>query len=92
KDSNLSHSEESTIDDIDVSLSKVAHDNKDVSQDIDSDEQETNNTVDSKVDTGKATHRDQPTQAKSAIKKGSKPFNVVMTPSDKKRMLDARKA
>lgn len=92
EDSNLSHSEESTIDDIDVSLSKVAHDDKDMSQDKDSDEQETNHTVDSKVDTGKATHRDQPTQPKSAIKKGSKPFNVVMTPSDKKRMLDARKA
>ncbi|MEY8603726.1 DNA translocase FtsK [Staphylococcus nepalensis] len=28
---------------------------------------------------------------KSAITKGSKPFNVVMTPSDKKRMLDAKK-
>ncbi|NWK85471.1 DNA translocase FtsK [Staphylococcus sp. GSSP0090] len=27
----------------------------------------------------------------ASIKKGSKPFNVVMTPSDKKRMLDAQK-
>ncbi|WP_436956044.1 DNA translocase FtsK [Staphylococcus sp. AS1337] len=92
EDSNLSHSEENAVDDIDVSLSKVAHDDKDISQDKVSEEQETNNTVDSKVDTGKATHRDQSTQAKSANKKGSKPFNVVMTPSDKKRMLDTRKA
>ncbi|WP_213562948.1 DNA translocase FtsK [Staphylococcus auricularis] len=29
---------------------------------------------------------------KLSIQKGSKPFNVVMTPSDKKRMLDAKKA
>lgn len=28
----------------------------------------------------------------AAIKKTAKPFNVVMTPSDKKRMMDARKA
>lgn len=92
EDSNLSHSEENAVDDIDVSLSKVVHDDKDISQDKVSEEQETNNTVDSKVDTGKATYRDQSTQAKSANKKGSKPFNVVMTPSDKKRMLDTRKA
>ncbi|MDW8565275.1 DNA translocase FtsK [Staphylococcus shinii] len=92
EDSNLSHSEENTIDDIDVSHSEVAQDNKDISQDKDLNEQEINDRVDSKVDTGKATHRDQSTQAKSAKKKGSKPFNVVMTPSDKKRMLDARKS
>ncbi len=28
----------------------------------------------------------------TAVKKSAKPFNVVMTPSDKKRMMDARKA
>lgn len=50
------------------------------------------NAVDSKVDTSKAIQHTQSTQAKSTINKGSKPFNVVMTPSDKKRMLDARKA
>ncbi|MFP3488716.1 DNA translocase FtsK, partial [Staphylococcus sp. SIMBA_130] len=27
----------------------------------------------------------------TSIRKGSKPFNVVMTPSDKKRMMDAKK-
>lgn len=72
--------------------SNLSHYDKDISQDKVSEEQETNNTVDSKVDTGKATHRDQSTQVKSANKKCSKPFNVVMTPSDKKRMLDTRKA
>ncbi|MGJ5711682.1 DNA translocase FtsK [Staphylococcus auricularis] len=40
--------------------------------------------------TNEQTH-DEST-AKSPIQKGSKPFNVVMTPSDKKRMLDAKKA
>ncbi|MDO5514446.1 MAG: DNA translocase FtsK, partial [Staphylococcus xylosus] len=92
KDSNISHSEENAVDDIDVNLSKGNHDNTDFSQDKDLDEQETNDTVDSKVDTSKAIHRTQSTQAKSTTNKGSKPFNVVMTPSDKKRMLDARKA
>lgn len=93
KDSNISNSEENAVDDIDVNLSKVEHDdNTDFSQDKDLDEQETNDTVDSKVDTSKAIHRTQSTQAKSTTNKGSKPFNVVMTPSDKKRMLDARKA
>ncbi|WP_436854138.1 DNA translocase FtsK [Staphylococcus caeli] len=31
-------------------------------------------------------------KVQSDIKKGSKPFNVLMTPSDKKRMLDAQKS
>ena len=30
-------------------------------------------------------------ESKVSIRKGSKPFNVVMTPSDKKRMMDAKK-
>ncbi|SCS32125.1 DNA translocase FtsK [Staphylococcus caeli] len=31
-------------------------------------------------------------KSRNTIRKGSKPFNVVMTPSDKKRMLDAQKS
>lgn len=36
--------------------------------------------------------KNTPNNKNAAIKKSAKPFNVVMTPSDKKRMMDARKA
>ncbi|MCG7338421.1 DNA translocase FtsK [Staphylococcus sp. ACRSN] len=41
-----------------------------------------------------AIHSDNSVKSKHShnVKKGSKPFNVVMTPSDKKRIMDARKA
>ncbi|WP_210139038.1 DNA translocase FtsK [Staphylococcus sp. GDY8P156P] len=48
------------------------------------------------TDNNNGNHIKQPDETKTykkatSIKKGSKPFNVVMTPSDKKRMLDAQK-
>ena len=50
------------------------------------------NNVDEKAEQQTKTVQQSQSTVKRPIAKGSKPFNVVMTPSDKKRMMDANKA
>lgn len=52
----------------------------------------TNKTTTNKHQDNDENHLEQPKKSlKQSIKPGSKPFNVVMTPSDKKRMVDTYK-
>lgn len=50
------------------------------------------NNVDEKAEQQTKTVQQSQSTVKRPIAKGSKPFNVVMTPSDKKRIMDANKA
>ncbi|MEB6569149.1 DNA translocase FtsK [Staphylococcus auricularis] len=79
-----------------TSASEVNDDEKTEAEHESSDEQKevsekTTEETHNQDDDTEAQPQDEST-VKSSIQKGSKPFNVVMTPSDKKRMLDAKKA
>src|SRR5699024_6108799 len=59
-----------------------------ISEDKDNEAQQVYDKPTAKVNSGEQRNQQHKNTTRS---KGSKPFNVVMTPSDKKRMLDAKK-